>query len=154
MSKFAFFLIILFFFFFMGEVHAANDCNITNVSNVNFSSYDPLSAANVDSTGSLTIDCTAAWTTVTTSIGPSPNSGVFNPRKMIGRPTADLLSYNLYTTASRNIIWGDGTQGTSTVVQSIQKNHPWTGTIYGRIPASQDVSLGNYSEGLMITISF
>jgi len=138
----------------MVEAQAANTCNFTNVTNVSFGSYDTLSAGNVDSTGSLTIDCSAAWTTVTTSIGPSPNSGGFTPRDMKLTTGTDLLNYNLYTTASRNIIWGDGTQGTSTVVQSIQKNHPWTGTFYGRIPGSQDVSIGNYSEVLLITISF
>lgn len=160
MSKYSLSLLLIFLLslFFIGEARAAvpNSCSITGVGDVNFGSYDVLSALNNDSTGSITVDCGPdAWTyNVRISIGPSPNSGGFTPRKMKLATGTDLLNYNLFTTASRDIIWGDGTSGTSTITRNIQKNRPWTGTVYGRMPPGQDVGIGSYGEVLVITINF
>ena len=155
MSKFSLsLLLILLSLFFMGEAQAAT-CNFNSVTSVAFGSYDVLNASNTDSSGNVGILCTYSPSrSVTMSIGASPNSGGFNPRKMKLTSGSDLLSYNLYTTASRNIIWGDGTQGTSTVTKTCMRNVTMNFPIYGRIPASQDVSAGNYSETLVVTISF
>ncbi len=156
MSKYSLsLLMVIASFFLIGEAYAAtNDCNFQTVTDVNFGSYDVLSSLNNDSTGGFRVDCTATWTTVTSSIGVSPNSGGFNPRSMKLTSGTDLLDYYLYTNSSRSTIWGDGTQGSSTVTVSIQKNHPWTGTIYGRIPPGQNVGVGNYGEVLVITINY
>ncbi|OGP49370.1 MAG: hypothetical protein A2Y79_09600 [Deltaproteobacteria bacterium RBG_13_43_22] len=157
MSRFSLNLLGVFLFclFFTVEAYAAADCNFQTVTDVNFGSYDVLSGLNNDSTGSLTVSCSGqTWTTVTTSIGASPNSGGFNPRQMLQASGTDLLNYNLYTNSTRTTIWGDGTQGTSTVTTSIHKNHPWNGTIYGRIPPGLNVGIGTYSEALVVTINF
>jgi spore coat protein U-like protein len=149
-------LIVILSFCLMGEAYAAapSNCVFQTVTDVNFGSYDVLSTNNNDSTGSFRIDCSATWTMVTSSISASPNSGGFNPRQMKLATGTDLLSYNLFTNSSRSTIWGDGTQGTSTVTVNVQKNHPWTGTIYGRIPPGQNVGIGSYGEVLVITINF
>jgi spore coat protein U-like protein len=156
MSKYSFsLLIVIVSLFLMSEAYAASSiCNFQTVTDVNFGSYDVLSSLNNDSTGSFVVDCSASWTTVISSIGISPNSGGFNPRKMKLTTGTDLLDYYLYTNSSRSTIWGDGTQGSSTVTSSVQKNHPLTITIYGRIPPGQNVGIGNYGEVLIITINF
>ena len=155
MSKFNLsLLLILLSLLFIGEAQSAT-CNFNSVTNVAFGNYDVFSASPNDSQGNVQIRCTY-WTarTVTMRIGPSPNSGGFNPRQMKLTTGTDLMNYNLYTTASRNIIWGDGTQGTSTVAKSCPRNTNVDFPVYGRIPAAQDVSIGNYSETLVVTIIF
>jgi spore coat protein U-like protein len=144
-------LALAFALFLMGEARA--DCNFQTVTNINFGSYDVLSNLNNDSTGSISVTCTT-FSIITTSLGPSPNSGGFNPRKMKNTITSDLLNYNLYTTSARTTIWGDGTQGTSTVFNILFANGTFNRTIYGRIPAGQDVGIGNYGEVLVVTINF
>jgi spore coat protein U-like protein len=65
---------------------------------------------------------------------------------------SDLLNYNLFTDAARSAVWGDGTQGTSTLSSKVQRNKPWVATVYGRIPAGQNVPVGLYSDTLTVTI--
>lgn len=130
------------------------DCNFVTVNDVNFGIYDTLAATNTDSTGSLRVSCTT-FAVVYTAIGPSPNSGGFNPRSMRNAASGELLNYNLYTTSARTTIWGDGTGGTSQTANIIWfGGGSFTRTIYGRIPPGQDVGIGNYGDILVITISF
>lgn len=149
--KTASFILIFFCLFFAREADAAV-CNLTTTG-VNFGAYDVFLTTPADSTGTATILCDAT-TNVATSIGQSPNSGGFNPRRMKHSSLGDLMIYNLYTDSSRTIIWGDGTGGTSTVTQKAIKNKPLNLTIYGRIPPGQDVSGGLYGETLTVTITW
>ncbi len=134
-----------------GTAEAA-DCTV-NTSGINFGIYDPLGTSNLDSIGTITIRCTGK-VNVTVSIGPSPNTGGFNPRAMkIGSGTS-LLNYNLYTTSARTQIWGDGTQGTATVSGLAPRNKDLPLSVYSRVPPGQDVTVGSYSENVVVTINW
>jgi spore coat protein U-like protein len=127
-------------------------CTISTTP-VNFGSYDVFSASPADSTGLISITCNetpAPYAPV--SIGPSPNSGGFNPRKMRLTSGTDLLNYNLYTNATRTSIWGDGTSGTVRVWRTFKKNVPQNLIVYGRIPPGQDVRAGTYTDTLTVTL--
>lgn len=120
---------------------------------VNFAAYDVFVAAPVASTGTVTVVCTNAPPVIATvTIGPSTNSGGFNPRQMRHLTLPDLLNYNLYLDAAMLTIWGDGTLGTAAASNKVKKNNPWVSTIYGRIPAGQDVTAGAYRETLTVTV--
>ena len=120
-----------------------------------FGAYDVFSYVPRDSTGTVTVECDRnPPTDVTIAIGASGGSGGFNPRQMRRTAGADRMNYNLYTAASMSTVWGDGSAGTSTVFLSkVNKNHPVTTTIYGRIPPRQNVSVGSYSDTLTVTIT-
>ena len=130
----------------------AGVCKVTPLGSISFGNYDVFSTVPVDSTAAIQILCDKTQPNVVISIGPSPNSGGFNPRKMIRTGSTDLLAYNLYTDAGRTLTWGDGTGGTSTVTQKVFKNTPLNVTIFGRIPASQNVYVGSYGETVTVTI--
>ncbi|MGB9628096.1 MAG: Csu type fimbrial protein [Thermodesulfobacteriota bacterium] len=125
---------------------------------VNFGNYDIFLNIPLDSTGSITVSCTANVPRATLTLGTSPNSGSFNPRKMRRSGGTDLLNYNIFTDASRTTIFGNGNSGTS----DIRIERPdfggkpqlwsWTITVYGRIPPGQDVSVGNYTDILTVTV--
>ena len=151
MKKFIKFIIGVLFFLIVGDAYAA--CTVA-ATGVNFGSYDVFVITPLSSTGSITVTCDLVPPAdVTMSIGTSPNSGVMNPRQMKQLTGTDLLNYNLFTDATRTSIWGDGTGGTTTVfLKNVKKNKPVTVTVYGSIPAGQNVSVGSYSDILTVTI--
>ncbi len=139
---------------FLLTLHAHGACSVSTTG-ANFGAYDTLSAIVLDTTGSIFLSCDEAPPpSVVTAIGRSGNSGVFNPRQMKLTTGSDLMSYNLYTNNARTIIWGDGTGGTNLITTKVRKNRPVTLTVYGRVPAGQDVSVGTYSDTLVVTITW
>ena len=117
-----------------------------NAQSVLFGTYDTFRAFPHESTGNVEVVCvlTTAYT-----IGLSPGNSSYAARSM--RSGVHSLSYNLYTDATRTTIWGDGTGGTGLIAgNAISANH----TIYGRVPAGQNVNVGSYSDSLVVTITF
>jgi spore coat protein U-like protein len=113
---------------------------------VNFGSYDVFNNVGLDSTGNIGVTCDIS---TAYSLSLSPGGGPYASRSMADGP--NLLNYNLYTDAARAVIWGDGTGGTGVVSGSgTTANH----TVYGRISARQNVSLGSYSDSITVTVNF
>jgi spore coat protein U-like protein len=143
---------VLLFFLPAGGAGAA--CNVS-ATGVAFGSYDVFVPPPLDSTGTVTVTCDQAPPAdIVVAIGPSGTSGAFIPRQMRSASSPDRLNYNLFTDAGRSTVWGDGAAGTSTVfLKNVKKNRPVVTTIYGRIPAGQNVSVGTYSDSLTVTIT-
>jgi spore coat protein U-like protein len=131
-------------------VHAG--CRVSTTS-LHFGNYDVFSASPATGSGSVTISCTPK-ADISIAIEASANSGSFNPRMMEHFSLTDTLNYNLYTSAAMVKVWGDGTQGSSTVSVSGVKNNTPSVIIYGKIFPLQNVSAGSYSEPLVVTVSF
>lgn len=127
-------------------------CTISTTA-VSFGSYNVFSASPDDGTGQITYRCTAPrppLVTIQLDKGGAPS---FNPRQM--RMGSEVLNYNLYLDSTRSTIWGDGTGGSQAYSQSSpQPNQNINVSVYGRIPAGQDVSAGNYSATVTATIFF
>lgn len=116
-------------------------CDIKNTLMVDFGSYNPFSSQDNDSAEDMQISCVGLrLLTVEISAG---NSGQINQRKMFSNNEA--LNYNLYSNAGRTTIWNR----LSTIVILNR-----TLTIYGRIPAGQDVKSGAYTDNLTVTLYF
>ena len=143
--------VVLYFLFLLGIVYAQT-CNITTTS-INFGPYDVFLSTSTDSTGTISVTCGSPPPPhVTITIGSSPNSGGFIPRKLKSTSGTDFLNYNLFTDSSMVSVWGDGTSGTSTVPKVVTPGRPGIATVYGKIPAKQNVSSGTYSETLTVTV--
>jgi len=129
--------------------NAVAACRINGVSDVAFGDYNVFAlASNIDGVGNLSIRCTGGSSaTVQLSRGLSGN---FAPRTM--RYGNRVLYYNLYTTAARNTVWGDGSGGTSVVY--VGKNQNGDLDVFGSIPAGQDAAVGNYIDTIIVTINF
>ncbi len=130
---------------------AAPSCSFTSVSAVNFGIYNVFATvANNSGVGSLTIKCQgggAATFVVTLGTGQSHN---YTSRVM--KKGADTLNYNLYTSSARNLIWGDGSGGSSTMTAG--RNTTTTLSIFGQIPAGQDAAIGIYSDNITATVNY
>ena len=133
------------------EAHAAPSCTISSTS-VNFGSYNVFTGSATDSTGSVTINCNGSAHNIIVPLSQGASS-TFNPRTM--QKGGETLTYNLYRDAARTTIWGDGTGGTSTYTNANPPNNGDVNlTVYGRVPAGQDVSAGTYSDTVAAVINF
>jgi spore coat protein U-like protein len=138
------------------QAWAALSCT-TSAQAVAFGNYDPLSSLPTDSTGQVSVTCTNLVNllvsyTVALSTGVS---GSYSNRQLASG--SNRLNYNLYTDLTHLLVWGDGTSGTSTVsntflvvLAGITANH----TVYGRIPARQNVAVGSYSDTITVTVTY
>lgn len=124
---------------------AGAECSI-NVTDLSFGEYDVFSTLAADITGALSVSCDAD-TPFQVALGAG--SGTFTTRQMHNGP--NVLIYNLYTDPTRLSIWGDGSPGTSLLSTS---GTGATYTVYGRIPARQNVSAGSYSDTITVTLTF
>lgn len=142
-----------------GTVYAAPplpQCTIS-ASPVIFGNYDPLSATPGTGTGTLTFQCQSgvAGGGITYTISLSSGSGTFAQRTLTSGP--NVLNYNLYTDPTLTTVWGDGSAGTGTVSTTVTKSNATAGvtnTVYGNIPALQDVVPGSYSDNITVTVNF
>jgi spore coat protein U-like protein len=133
---------------------ATTSCSFTTVVGVSFGSYSVFSTSPLDSTGSFTFNCTGVGgaDTIVIDLGRG-NASSYSPRQMLRGGTA--LAYNLYTNPARSTVWGDGTAGTSHYGPTTPPNATdVTLSIYGRLPASQSVPAGAYSDTVVITVLF
>jgi spore coat protein U-like protein len=127
-----------------------NRCAISSITSVNFGTYNVFSSlSNNNGIGSITIDCEEGESNplVTLSRG---QSNTYVSRTM--RSGRNLLGYNLYTSAARNVVWGDGTGASSTMM--VNKNRTTTLSVFGQIPAGQDVTVGTYTDNITTIINF
>jgi len=130
--------------------HASNvwsACGV-NAQSVNFGNYDPFGRNNLDGAGNIGVTCDLG---VTYSITLSSGGGTYAARVMANGPHS--LRYNLYTDASRIIVWGDG-NGSTTTVSGSGTAAATNVTIYGRIPAAQNAHVGNYADNVIVTVTF
>jgi spore coat protein U-like protein len=135
-----------------GTTRAAH-CTIATTP-VNFGSYDVFSFSPLDSTGSISINCSNPEkkplpVNITVSAGAS---GSFSQRQMKSTASADVLLYNLYGDPSRTRVVGDGSGGTLTFTDSIDRTFPWNIPLYGRVPARQNKTPGIYTDTLTATV--
>jgi spore coat protein U-like protein len=133
---------------------AAVKCSFTVVTGVSFGNYNVFNPSATLANGTLDVTCKGVGgrgtlITIALAKGKSPT---FN-RYMLN--AAIHLNYNLYLDAALTTIWGDGTGGTSVFGPTpVVNNVPVVTTIYGQIPAAQDVSGGAYSDTITATVNY
>jgi len=123
-------------------------CTVSTTS-VNFGAYDPKATGADNGTGSLIISCNKGSPGKNSLIALSKgNSGSYGTRHLLSG--ANILTYNLYGDSARTQIWGDGSGGSFTLGYTDSD----TFTVYGRIPALQNVPAGTYGDAITVTITF
>lgn len=130
----------------------AKTCTVSS-SGIAFGVYDPTAAANLNTIGSLTVDCNGSIY-VELSLGVGNGAGAtFTLGRKMTRIGGGTLYYNLYANAARTQVLGDGTGGSVTLHINDHKTH--SQPIWARIPARQVNALGGtYSDIVVATISY
>jgi spore coat protein U-like protein len=148
----------------VGAPAYAGDCTIS-LSGMNFGSYDPIERSTpLDSAGSVNVACNPttlgeALFGVYVDIAFGTGSSGSYAARTLRQPPSSVLQYNLYTTAARTTVWGNGAGGTQTVGGAVGgllsgQPSPRTFPVYGRIPPLQDPGVGVHGDTVIVTVTF
>ena len=142
------------------QVSAASTANLAISANVSkncsvatapvaFGSYDPLSATPLDTTGTVTVNCTR---TTAATVGLDLGQNVLTSARRMKSGTTEYLGYNLFSDSGRTTEWNNtATQGYT----SASKNTAQVYTVYGRVAAGQDaLALASYADTVVATVNF
>ena len=128
---------------------AVADCSVT-AGNLAFGNYR---GAQLDQQATISIACTSVAPTspyVTFGLGANADG----TQRRMANGTA-RLNYNLYSDSGRTAALAADTQLPITNAAP-GTNNAYAGsvTVYGRIPANQDVVAGSYSDTVVVTLTY
>jgi spore coat protein U-like protein len=128
----------------------SNNCAI-GTSTMAFGGYDPIvtnKTTALTATGSITITCNQNTVgTVALNNGLYSANASGTTRAMASG--TNYLSYELYTTSARSVVWSSTNTVSDTGTGSAQ-----TLSVYGTIPAGQNKAIGSYSDTVTVTVTF
>lgn len=129
------------------------DCSVS-ASGVAFGVYDPSVPTALTSTGTISVSCTLVTNATSVAIDlSSGTSGSFSTRTLSNG--IDILNYNLFQDIAQTMIWGDGTGGSTEFSGKVTPGRPTlTATVYGLLPASQDVGAGSFLDTITVTVNY
>lgn len=136
------------------------NCNAT-AAGIAFGVYNPLNTIGTASTGNLVVTCTGTGrgsTNITVDVSFSTGvSGTYTTRTMLSG--ANKLNYNIYWSPAYAQIMGNGTGGSYSgqagpITIIAGSSAQATATMYGYVPASQDVAPGGYADVITVTVTY
>ena len=145
-----------------GSSHAIT-CSVS-ATGVAFGVYNPTLGTPDDSTGTVTASCTRQIADAFTFTFPyvitfnQGTSGSYAVRQMASG--ANRLNYNLYRNPPRTEIWGNGVSPYFAVNGSFTwqlfdfSTKTASHTVHGRVPALQGAATGNYSDTILVTVTY
>jgi spore coat protein U-like protein len=140
------------------QVTATVNANcLVSANALNFGTYAP-TAGDVDMNSTLSVRCTRNTPFTVALNAGSTTGGTFAQRLMAAG--AETLQYNLYTSAARSTVWGDGTNSTATMPGTgagLAVANAQTLTVYGRLVdsvANQTVPAGSYADTITVTVTY
>jgi spore coat protein U-like protein len=137
-----------FAFLILAAPASAASCSVSP-QQLSLGRYDPFATAPQDAVTSIAISCDVE-TSVVIAIGPG--NGDYGARTMTGG--AQALLYNLYIDPAHSRVWGDGTNGSSTVSSTAVATSTAI-PVYARAPARQtQLKPGPYTDILWVSITY
>lgn len=122
---------------------------VASSTNISFGNYTASSGVADDANSTVTVTCSNNDPyTIALNGG---DSGKVAARTMLNGTNS--LGYGIYTSSGYSTIWGDGTNGTSTVAgtgNGSAQNY----TAYGQVPVGEYSAAGSYSDTLTATVTF
>lgn len=143
-----------------GPVLAASDTDILTVrvtveescsisgSTIDFGTYSAGQQAALDAQGTITYSNCAAGT-LTLALDGGTAGNVAN--RAMANGSGGSLNYQLYRNSSRNQVWGSGSDAQQVVLLVPDSGNV---PVYGRIPGSQNVPAGSYTDTVNVTLTF
>jgi spore coat protein U-like protein len=122
------------------SANVAASCSISAVDAIAFGAYDPTAGSAVDATGGMTFRCVK---------NTSYKTFITGTRSMTGG--GDTLNFGLYSDSDRSATYGSDNTVSAT---NSSNNAPVNTSIYGRIPADQNVGVSAYTASLTATIEY
>ena len=137
---------------FNAKVTVSRSC-IVSATDLDFGTYDPLSATDTPATNNtaISLQCSkgTAWT-----IALSVGGGASYAARTMNGPGGDKLSYQIYSDSAHNNVWGDASAGTVTVTGTAPDKLAHSVPMFGNIVAGQDKTQGAYADPIIATVTF
>lgn len=137
-------------------------CRIVSGGSLAFGPYDVLSPAPTQTQTDVTVTCDRDGgprrLTLTMQVDQGTNGTSVNARRMAHTGgLSDALDYGIYRDPAGGGVWGTSA-GVNTVSAGIsvenKNSDSATFTLFGRIPAGQEVSPGSYSDTVQLTVVY
>jgi spore coat protein U-like protein len=123
---------------------------IVSTTPLTFATYSPFASTPDDSTGTVTLHCSVGTVAnIGLDCGTACSSGTAYMRNGSG----GSLTYSLYQNSIRTTPWGN-TTGTWLTTPPAPDTNSQVYNVYGRVPASQPVPPGNYTDTVTATVNF
>jgi spore coat protein U-like protein len=132
--------------------NVTKNCTISTAP-VNFGAYDTVAAnatAPLDGIGTITVTCTKG---AVAKVGLSAGANSQGTTRRMTSGATEYLTYEIYKDTAHANIWGD-TIDTALDIPAAPNRNPRTFTAYGRVPAAQDATVGNYTDTVVATVNF
>lgn len=136
-------------------------CTVTTTP-VNFGSYSLDGDTPLTTVGKVSVTCGVTGIPLSTNVSYTVtlNSGAGgNVSNRAMKSGSNTLRYNLYTSVNYSAVWGDGSGGSSVrsdayILSGALRSKTTDYPVYGRIPASQNVAPGTYSDTIIVTVTY
>jgi spore coat protein U-like protein len=138
--------------FFTVQAIVDAECTVATTP-LNFGNYDPVVAhASTPNTNTSLVN---VYCTKGTFVSVTLDNGLYaiGAARRMRAPSGDLLNYEMYKDASRTITWNTTNTNTGTASSKLTAINGGF-TVYGRIPAAQDVRAGSYSDMVQVTVNY
>lgn len=132
-------------------------CSLSTTT-LNFGSAGTSIASNIDSTATITAQCTST-TPYSIGMNDGTNASGSQNRMRLGA-TSNYVNYELYTDNARTKAWATTTStssctgGTSTCILGTGTGSNQSVTIYGRVPPQTAPAAGTFSDTVVITATY
>jgi spore coat protein U-like protein len=124
---------------------AAPSCKSLTVTALAFGNYNVYAAAPLDSAGTIGYSCPPPTVPfVSIDAGLAFGNGT---RRMTRSGGGEWLAYEIFVDAARSVVWSSTPVG-------VPAGNVVTVPFYARAFALQDVSVGSYSDTLIVTFNF
>lgn len=133
--------------------HAGISCTVSSAG-LAFGVYNVLAASPTDATGTVTVTCSGDAQAPTARILHLSSGGSGNAAARRMASGANLLNYQIYTSAARTTFWGDGSNGSGAVTVMVGIPGSGSAILYGRIPALQSKPPGAFLDTIIVTVNF
>jgi spore coat protein U-like protein len=120
-------------------------CSVTAGSDLAFGDY---TGTQIDATTTVSVTCTSggAYT-----VGLNDGTHFSSPNRRMLHDTADFLNYELYKEEARTNRWGNSG---AELVDGTGTGSAQTLTVYGRLPGSQSLIAGAYTDTITVTVTY
>ena len=133
------------------------ECVVGAGTNMTFADTGYLTSATLDAQATFVVGCTKGTTpTITLSAGSNSASCPAGGTRCMRRgATADYVNYELYSDSGRTDPWTSEQPVTGTGgVTGNAPNKDQTVTVYGRVPAQNTPTPGDYTDTVTATVTF
>lgn len=125
-------------------------CLLNVTQNVNFGTAAAI-GANIDSAGSLNVQCSAG-TTYRVAISAGNGAGATTAQRRMTGPGATTVSYGLYRDPARSQTWGDSID--IDTMSGTGNGGAGVLSVYGRVPPQINPGAGLFSDTVIVTLSY